>query len=313
VTGFLKPAPGDQPDLVFNSRYHGAIVDVLARGGIMDPAAPHPTPAARQVSEVLVKNTTGSAVQRGGVLGIAGVITTADDDADHMLGTEPQLNGVSPDYNLHQDRFVITRQEIQPGDIGWCAAGGLMFARCMFSSANYTRAKIETGNAAHIIQSATGNIQIIDCQAYSSGEGWALIIPTSSGEVTPGISSSTSGAKAEWVSAENSIKDGCIHVWPLITPEDYDESTSYVAGDKILRTTSDTCLEKIIWEANATTTGTFDASKWDEKTGRRYIDKTATPEKWWHGMTEEPEEGHYCVGIKGELVYYDCFELPNYA
>jgi hypothetical protein len=63
------------------------------------------------------------------------------------------------------------------------------------------------------------------------------------GKVLAGVCKS--GTAASWQSAEKSMKDGHIVVWPLILPDEYDSSKTYGVGDQVIISASghDTTIE----------------------------------------------------------------------
>jgi len=315
MTGFGRAQPGGSKQPVFSARYQNTIIDTInARGWMDDVDRDLADRFDRQTAVLKVYNGSTSEVAHGGILGVGEVRYDYDANPAGFISPTPCFSGTAPSREQHSSRFVVLLNHCVNGQIVPCVASGWVPSIVQVNDPDAIRSRVVDGEF-NLETDANGNVPTIVGQA-GTGLLWCMVNVPNTLETAvpiPGVASDEEGTKSEWVAAELAIKDGCIHVWPLITPEIYNEETAYISGDKIQRYTVDDCLEWVIHEANGSTTGTFDASKWVAKTAQRYIDKTSTPQKWWHGMAEAPEEGHYCVGVKGELVYYDCFKIPGYV
>ncbi len=108
----------------------------------------------------------------------------------------------------------------------------------------------------------------------------------------------------------------------VTAPTVFDEDATYNSGDKVshLGNRYEAPLGVPVNDppgfdaAQWTALDNFDPTKWNRLPGNKYIDKSANTctVKISHGMTEDPDEGHYCEWVRGELVWYDCFQLAGW-
>ena len=101
----------------------------------------------------------------------------------------------------------------------------------------------------------------------------------------------------------------------------FSEDSTYSTGDEVLYNGNRHSANESI------SAGEFDEDDWTEEdnfpghsaewellVGDKYIDQDADcTVRVSHGMTEDPDAGHYVEWIRGELVWYDCFPLAGWS
>jgi hypothetical protein len=155
--------------------FHNATVDMLRqwrqnqanRGAGVEP------PRNANPGLVLVKNTSGSAVARFGVLGISGILIARADSADEF-DNNPCLTGVTPAAASHKGKFVVLREPLANNAIGWATIAGLTQVQIVFADAAHKWCDITDAAAGTLTSAAYGSARIL-YSAATSGTAWGLV------------------------------------------------------------------------------------------------------------------------------------------
>lgn len=127
----------------------------------------------RQADIVLVKNDSGEDVPRFGVLGIDGVIFTAD---DNLLEFQARVafTGVTPAEADHAGKFVICLDPIADGKIGRAWVSGVCAAKVNIASPAHRFADVLAGNVTTLRSCDSGTARIMYREG-TSGDQWCVV------------------------------------------------------------------------------------------------------------------------------------------
>ncbi len=134
---------------------------------------------------VLIKNDSGSDVQRFGVLGIGGVVIDPSDGPAKELSfaEKPVLRGVTPTTSSHADRFVVCLEPIKNQSIGTAAVGGVFACKVSMTSTSHKFAGVKNNDATQLESKSCGLVQLLWVQTNGpSGAGptgpnkWAVAV-----------------------------------------------------------------------------------------------------------------------------------------
>lgn len=132
---------------------------------------------------LLVRNDSGDAVRRGGVLAITGILTdpVVSSTAKESFFDAPTMSGGAPTASTRD--FGIAVEEIRDGAIGRCALGGVVQLRVDVSSSDHKYATLGTSCSA-MKSGGSGSMRLL-WKEQGLGEGkWALGVFDSSPEGT---------------------------------------------------------------------------------------------------------------------------------
>lgn len=126
----------------------------------------------RQADIVLVKNESGSDVDRFGILGIAGVVFTA---AAALLEFQGRVafRGTTPTTS-HAGKFLVCLDPIANGKIGRAWVGGVCAAKVQIASSSDAFCDVLDGNRSKLTASNSGSARILYKEG-DSGEQWCVI------------------------------------------------------------------------------------------------------------------------------------------
>lgn len=127
----------------------------------------------RNADIVLVKNDSGEDVPRFGVLGIDGVIFTAD---DNLLEFQARVafTGITPAEADHAGKFVICLDPIADGKIGRAWVSGVCAAKVDIGSAAHKFADVLDGDNTQLRSTDSGSARILYREA-ATGEQWCVV------------------------------------------------------------------------------------------------------------------------------------------
>lgn len=128
-----------------------------------------------QTGIVLVRNESGAARPRFGVLGIDGPIL---DPEDSLAGFQerPTVRGVVPTAE-HVGRFVVLLEPLADGAIGRASVDGICIARVEMSSAGDRLADCAAGQTEKLVANPAGTARLLwvaEAATYPS-TGWAIV------------------------------------------------------------------------------------------------------------------------------------------
>jgi hypothetical protein len=134
--------------------------------------AAHREPVDTDSGIVLVKNTSGSDVDRFGILGIDTILFTP---AEHLQGfkNSPVLKGVTP-AAAHVGKFVITAEPIGNNRVGRAHIQGVCPVKIDVVSGTPTAADIKVGSRTVLSALGSGAAQVLYVES-GTGEKWAVV------------------------------------------------------------------------------------------------------------------------------------------
>jgi hypothetical protein len=142
-----------------NKRQYGS-------GGLV--AAPHE-------GLILIKNESGAAVQKCGVLGISGVLINDSQNLAEFLNNWT-LTGTAPDNPGHLGKFAITLEPIPAGAIGRAFVFGTCPVQISINDPSDRWADIVDGDTTQLTSGSTGGVQILYAgEADDDGLSWAIV------------------------------------------------------------------------------------------------------------------------------------------
>lgn len=156
--------PGDRslPAAALNDAFRASEI-VLSGGG------KSPRPAR---DGVLVKNSSGSAVGRYGVLGIDGVLVDHSTKASTFLASV-NLDGNTP-AATHRGNFAVCLEPIKAGRMGRCVVAGLVQVQVDVIDELHAYADIKASDAT-MLQSHSGGSARIVWKESGTGTKWAVV------------------------------------------------------------------------------------------------------------------------------------------
>ena len=170
--GRIRPGPlaGQISARAWNRAQDAA--DIVLQG--VPLAGPGPK-AAATYTPILVKNAAGSAVNRWGVMSIAGVVFTpsgATGAATQQFQDQPVLSGGLPTGGTS---FVVAVEPIASGKIGRCAVAGVVQAKINVVSSSDTFATAKDGDLTQLTSSSSGEATILWKESGTGTGKWALV------------------------------------------------------------------------------------------------------------------------------------------
>lgn len=152
-----------------NAFREAALAHALSNGRGKTPARTIPPNSG----VVTVVNTSGSLVERGGVLGIDSPVITPDENADEFARLV-LLNGVAPVAGTHEGKFVVTLQSIPDGQSGLAVISGAVAVQVDIQTEGDAFCDIADGDTAKL-KSGTGSARIL-WAAGTTGTQWAIVL-----------------------------------------------------------------------------------------------------------------------------------------
>ncbi len=122
---------------------------------------------------ILVKNNSGSAIARFGVLGISGILISPSTNLPEFQNNAA-LTGVTPATPTHTGKFVVAYEPIPAGAIGRAFVFGICPVQVNINTAGDKFADVKNGDATQLTSGAIGSAQILYAPA-STGTQWALV------------------------------------------------------------------------------------------------------------------------------------------
>lgn len=129
----------------------------------------------RDCGLVCVKNASGAAVGRFGVLGIDGLIA-ATDPANNVESFKngPCLSGKTPALETHRGKFVVLLQPLAENAIGWAVASGVVPVKTDFTYADQPYADAKNSDATMLAAGEGGAAQVL-WKESGTGTKWAVV------------------------------------------------------------------------------------------------------------------------------------------
>ncbi len=160
----------------FPAATYNAMIDLInayRRGQLTVPNRNKDT--IRTAGIVLVKNSTGSNLARGAVVGIDGPIIDPDVESGGPYWQRVALNGITPTSAHVPDVFAIAREAIPSGKIGLATISGVCQTRVHMLSPMDACAGCESGNIGHLQSRINGGARILWVESTGSGIHNAIV------------------------------------------------------------------------------------------------------------------------------------------
>jgi hypothetical protein len=120
---------------------------------------------------IFVKNTSGSDIERGEVLGIDAPIMAPGTNEDEFLA-RVSFKGVTPDGDDHKGKFIVCADKIKDGDIGRGYIAGTCHAKVDIQAEADEFADIEDGET--LLKSGASGAKIL-WKETGTGEVWTIL------------------------------------------------------------------------------------------------------------------------------------------
>jgi hypothetical protein len=122
---------------------------------------------------VVVRNDSGSDVDRFGILGIDDLVLDPTNDLAEFQ-QQPALAGLTPDADLHRGKFVIAAEPIRAGGLGRATIDGVAICQVDYPS-TYPAADVRDADATQLQGYQVGSARIL-AAAAGSGKQWAIVL-----------------------------------------------------------------------------------------------------------------------------------------
>lgn len=127
----------------------------------------------RQADIVLVKNASGAAVSRFGVLGISGVIFTPSDSLA-AFQNQVAFTGVTPSGDSHKGKFLVCLDPLNAGEVGRAWISGVCQCRVLVTDADHQFCEATAGDSTQLKSSKSGSARILYKPA-GTGSLWCTV------------------------------------------------------------------------------------------------------------------------------------------
>lgn len=169
---FKHLAAGDDVEIIDTS--HNAAIDAGRELiGRRTGNAAGPLPRARDTNVVRIRNDSGLAVERFGILGIDDSVFDPAVEPESFF-SEKVLSGVTPSLMNHSAKFVVALEPIANGNVGPALAAGVTQVQILVGSEALTFAQVRIGSVTTLEASSSGGAKIL-WKESGTGVKWAVI------------------------------------------------------------------------------------------------------------------------------------------
>lgn len=170
---FRPLKPGDRISAISAAAYNAGI-----RGGIEYLQRSHPanSPGYAEASQeciIKVRNDSGAAVDRFGVLGLGNPVVTPTDSLGEFQ-RQIVLIGTTPTAASHTGKFAIMREPVPSGAIGEAFVAGACIVQINVTDATHALADVADGDAAKLASGTSGAAKIL-WKESGTGTKWAVV------------------------------------------------------------------------------------------------------------------------------------------
>jgi hypothetical protein len=157
---------------------------------------------------VKIKNGSGSAVARFGVLGISDVAIHPSDNSDEWMN-EIVLVGVTPTTASYTGKFAVCVGPIADGEIGLAWIDGTFPCSVNVTTAGFLRADVKNSDATKLQSGATGAAQILWIESGTGTKNAVVRITAPSNKFLASITGSAlvSGSQSRWQYAWSEVEE----------------------------------------------------------------------------------------------------------
>jgi hypothetical protein len=145
------------------ARAHRAELNRLSGAGLSEHVPP---------GVVLVRNDTGSALDRGAVVGLGDVLITPTHNLAEFRA-QPIFAGETPDADTHVDKWAILYEPLRKSAAGWAVCAGVHAAQVSFATENEMYANLAAG--ATTLKGAGGGARVLYKES-GTGTKWAALL-----------------------------------------------------------------------------------------------------------------------------------------
>lgn len=131
-----------------------------------------PTQSVRQTGIALVKNDSGTDVDRFAVLQITGPLFTPTEN-EQTFRNQVALTGSTPSAG-GEGLFVVCQEPIASGALGRCMVAGVTPVQVNVTAEAHEWAEIASGQTGYLASAASGSAQIL-CVESGTGTKWAYV------------------------------------------------------------------------------------------------------------------------------------------
>lgn len=160
----------EMPAETFNTFIDAARDYLRRRQGQGDKARPE----RREMVIILARNDSGGDLDRFAVLGISGILY-APTENEEAFKSRPALKGVTPTAPGHRGKFLITLEPVASGQLGRCAAAGIVPVQIAVTDEDHRFADISDGSCNTLASAPSGAARIL-YQESGTGTKWALVL-----------------------------------------------------------------------------------------------------------------------------------------
>lgn len=150
----------------------GELIESARQGQRNRRGGPPVPPTNTDHDEVLVKNTTGEAVDRCGILTLDGVLIEPEDNEAEFVN-KPVFLGVKPADG--DTLWCVLKQPLRDGAIGRAVVSGVTAVRLEINGEEDTHVEPRDDDVSQLRSSGEGVAEILWKEAGSGEDKWALI------------------------------------------------------------------------------------------------------------------------------------------
>lgn len=174
---FKRARPGEK--MIVSATAWNACLDAAEAHRRGQPANGGGPVQFRQADIVLVKNSSGTNVDRFGVLGIDGVIITPT-ASEIEFQQQVTIRGITPDAAVHAGKFVICLDPIANGQIGRAWIAGVCQVRVRIVDTTHRFCDVKNADPFQLQSSSIGTARILYKESAGDGEGppptiWCIV------------------------------------------------------------------------------------------------------------------------------------------
>lgn len=169
---FRKVNPADP--LAMTAEFYNKLVDVIAQfnGGLLSTGGPPPN-TPRRNDFILVRNDSGSTVNRFGILGIDDMVITPSTNLIEFQN-RPVISGITPTVAAHYGKFIILDERLKDGKIGRGIIMGATPVQVDIVSTDHKYADVKNTDLTELESKVNGSAGLA-WQESGTGTKWTLV------------------------------------------------------------------------------------------------------------------------------------------
>lgn len=163
-----KVDSGDK--IVISAQVWNAILDAAVANRMGDNPSPDGAPGSRSATVIRIRNDSGAAVSRFGILGLNGPISTPTNNLTEFKRTIA-FKGITPATGTHEGKFAVLLEPLAKDKIGAAVVSGIAPVQ-VTGSGDF--AEITNSDTTKLTAGSTGSARILWAES-GSGQRWAVI------------------------------------------------------------------------------------------------------------------------------------------